>query len=131
MAHSDLIAGPVEAQLVRVVDGDTVLVDAEPWPQQRVRVAVRLRGVDTPELHASCASERKAAERAKHAVRRLLGESDHVRLTDIAGGKYFGRVLANVETANGKDLSRTLLGKKLAVRYQGGRRAEWTCSRNG
>ncbi|WP_244483761.1 hypothetical protein [Rhizobium sp. Root482] len=44
------IAGPVSAEIVRVIDGDTVLVMARPWPQQIVEVYVRLRGIDAPEL---------------------------------------------------------------------------------
>jgi micrococcal nuclease len=34
----DEIAGPVEAQVLRVIDGDTLLVEARPWPQQKVEV---------------------------------------------------------------------------------------------
>jgi endonuclease YncB( thermonuclease family) len=48
-----------------------------------------------------------------------------VRLTRIAGGKYFGRVLADVATAEGDDVARQLLGSKLVRPYRGKARAGW------
>lgn len=45
------IAGPVAAEVIRVIDGDTILVAAKPWPQQTMEVYVRLRGIDAPELN--------------------------------------------------------------------------------
>jgi micrococcal nuclease len=35
-----------------VIDGDTILVAAKPWPQQTMEVYVRLRGIDAPELQS-------------------------------------------------------------------------------
>lgn len=37
-ATRDEIAGPVDARIVRVIDGDTLLVEAMPWPQQTMEV---------------------------------------------------------------------------------------------
>jgi len=42
---AEKIAGPVAAELIRVVDGDTVLVSAMPWPNHHVTTYVRLRGI--------------------------------------------------------------------------------------
>lgn len=50
----DEIAGPVEAQVLRVIDGGTLLVEARPWPQQKVEVYVHIRGIDTPESRSKC-----------------------------------------------------------------------------
>jgi hypothetical protein len=33
-----VIAGPVAAEVLRVIDGDTILVAAKPWPQQTMEV---------------------------------------------------------------------------------------------
>ena len=49
------IAGPVTARVIRIIDGDTIEVDAHPWPGHAVRVSVRLRGIDTPERRSRCA----------------------------------------------------------------------------
>lgn len=52
------ITGPVSADIIRVIEGDTILVAAKPGPQQTMEVYVRLRGIDAPELKSSCAATR-------------------------------------------------------------------------
>ena len=121
------VAGPVEATVVRVVDGDTILVDALTWPQQSVRVYVRLRGIDAPELHAHCRATRAAAEEAKRVLSDFVAVGSVLRLRQVAGGKYFGRVLARVQSLDGTDLSAVLLARHLAVPYEGGRRRHPPC----
>lgn len=113
--------GPVEARLLRVIDGDTLVVDALVWPGHVVRVSVRLRGIDAPELRSRCPEERRHAEAARKALGDLAG-SGPIWLTDIAGGKYFGRVVANAANARGEDLSTLMLQRRLARTYDGGRR---------
>jgi endonuclease YncB( thermonuclease family) len=58
-AARDEIEGPVSAEILRVIDGDTLLVEARPWPQQTMEVYVRIRGIDAPEMHSSCADVRR------------------------------------------------------------------------
>ncbi len=107
------IAGPVAAEVERVVDGDTVRVSAEIWVDQRLSVSVRLRGVDAPELYRpQCEAERAMARRAKAFVEERIGDS--VRLSEIEHDKYGGRVVARIETASG-DLGEALVGAGLAV----------------
>src|SRR3954468_19174555 len=84
----DQIDGPVSAEIIRVIDGDTLLVEATPWPQQRMEVYVRIRGIDAPELHSKCAETRKAGLDAQHALEELTAQSPDIRLTDISGDKY-------------------------------------------
>ncbi|MEO2038390.1 MAG: thermonuclease family protein, partial [Martelella sp.] len=50
----EIFAGPVSAEVVRVVDGDTIAVEARPWPGQIIETLVRVRGVDTREVRAAC-----------------------------------------------------------------------------
>ena len=45
------------AEVVRVVDGDTIEVNAHYWPGHTWRGKVRLRGIDTPELRGKCEIE--------------------------------------------------------------------------
>jgi len=118
------IAGPVEARVVRVRDGDTVEVEAFIWPMQAVTVAVRLRHVDAPELRAKCPSEREAAEAARERFRALVGEGP-VFLTHVSGDKYFGRVLAQLGTKDTPDIGAILLKEGLVDAYDGGRRRDW------
>ncbi|MCJ8519840.1 endonuclease YncB(thermonuclease family) [Pseudorhizobium tarimense] len=125
----DEIAGPVEAKILRVIDGDTLLVEARPWPQQKVEVYVRIRGIDTPEIRSSCASERQAeaAEAARQALELLAASSSTVELSRISGDKYFDRVVADVTLAGGKQPAEHLLLAGLAVSYDGGRKAKQDC----
>lgn len=119
------VEGPVDAELISVIDGDTLLVEARPWPQHRVTVLVRIRGIDAPELKAKCESARRAANRA----RERLGDLAHgrIRLTNIAGDKYFGRVVADVSTDNADDIGASLLAQGLVKAYDGGRRTVQSC----
>ena len=85
---------------------------------------VRLRGIDAPELKASCASELRMAEAATGALRALLGQGE-VMIFNIGPDKYNGRVVADAGTARTPDVSAALLAAGLARRYDGGRRSGW------
>ncbi len=113
-ASSD-IAGPVEAVVERVVDGDTIRVSAKIWVDQQVSVSVRLKGVDAPELfRPQCEGERALARKAKSIVEALIGGG--VLLREIEHDKYGGRVVARLETAGGVDIGAALLAERLATK---------------
>jgi len=123
------IAGPVEAELVSVIDGDTVMVNARPWPQQTVSVLVRIRGIDTPELHSKCESSRQMALAAKDVLAEVLAAgSGKLTLSDISGDKYFGRVVAKISFDRGHDAGETMLAAGLARPYDGGRKPKDICN---
>ena len=123
----DRLAGPVPAEVLAVIDGDTIEVRAVIWLGQVVSTRVRLAGIDAPELRGKCARERALAERARAYLLAKLegGDRVRVRLRDIRYGKYAGRVLARVETAGGEDLGRSLMAAGLARPYAGRARASW------
>jgi len=112
-AASD-IPGPVAAEVERVIDGDTVRVSAKIWVDQRVSTAVRIYGVDAPELFRPlCEAERETARKAKALVEAIIGQG--VMLRDISHDKYGGRVVARLESADGTDIGAALLEAGLAV----------------
>lgn len=121
------LPGPVRAEVIRVHDGDTLVVRARIWLGQVVSTKVRLAGVDAPELRGRCARERRMARAARGFVMRKLAGGG-VTLRDIRFGKYAGRVLARVITAEGEDLGRSLIAAGLARPYRGRRRGRW-CQR--
>ena len=43
--------GPYHAELIRVVDGDTVKVRVKTWIDHEVIASVRIKGIDAPELY--------------------------------------------------------------------------------
>jgi micrococcal nuclease len=124
---ADRISGPVEAEILRVIDGDTILVSAKPWPQQSVEVYVRLRGIDTPELRSRCPEHREAARSARDLLTSLASDGIRIALSDIEGDKFFGRVVADVRLADGTNPAHHLLEAGLGVAYDGGRKASTTC----
>ena len=121
------IAGPVTAEVIRIIDGDTIEVDAHPWPGHSVRVSVRLRGIDTPERRSRCADERTAALLARDELERLVTGFPTVELINVSGGKYFGRVLADIK-AGSRDIATAMLESGLARAYQGGKRHKPQCA---
>ncbi len=121
-AGADPIPGPVNARVVSVYDGDTMTVDAEPWPGLTARTKVRVTGVDTPEIRGKCQVEKDMAVRARDFVRSTVGAQ--VQLTSIRLGKYAGRVVADV-WVNEQKLSTLLIAENLGRPYHGGRRQGW------
>ncbi len=119
---ADAILGPINARVVSVYDGDTLTVDAEPWPGLTARTSVRVDGVDTPEIRGKCQAEKDMAIRARDFVRAVVGAS--VRLTDVRPGKYAGRIIADV-WVDGRKLADLLIAEKLGRPYHGGRREGW------
>ncbi|WP_312862159.1 thermonuclease family protein [Rhizobium sp. P32RR-XVIII] len=124
----DEISGPVAAEILRVIDGDTLLVEAQPWPQQKMEVYMRIRGIDTPELRSKCESVRQAGLEAQHALEELAATSPRIQLTRISGDKYFGRIVADVTLSDGRSVADDLLLAGLARTYDGGRKPQQVCT---
>jgi endonuclease YncB( thermonuclease family) len=87
-------------------------------------VNVRIRGVDAPEMKSRCPTEHAAALAARDVLSRLLGGGS-VSIFNIAGAKYYGRVLADVVTGSGANVAPALLSAAVVRPYHGGRRAGW------
>jgi endonuclease YncB( thermonuclease family) len=119
-----VMPGPIAAEVVDVLDGDTLMVRATIWLDQAVETHVRLEGVDAPELHARCPQEREKAVAARELMRGLV-RGGQVRLFDVRNDKYGGRVRAHVLNAAGNDLASALLAAGLARPYHGERRESW------
>ena len=120
---ANALDGPISAKVVRVVDGDTLEVEARIWLGQSVDVHVRIDGIDTPELHGACAGERHAALSARDFLEQRLGGSE-IQLRDVSYDKYGGRVLARVIDKTG-DVGAALIASGLARPYGGGPRLPW------
>lgn len=112
--------------VIRTVDGDTFLARVH-QPNGRDLVArVRLRGIDAPEMKASCQAELDKAEAASDALRALLGQGG-VTIYNLGQDKY-GRVLADVATKRTANVSAALLAGGHVRSYNGGHRDGW-CAR--
>lgn len=119
------MASAMPARVGRVIDGDTfdatVMLDGD----IRVSARVRIRDVDTPEIHGKCAAEREMAARAKARLAQMIPTGSMVELTNVKDDKYLGRIDANVADARGNDVGRALIRAGLGRPYSGGKRAGW------
>lgn len=120
----EITQGPITAKVIKVYDGDTLKVLARPWPGIIVKVSVRLRGIDTPEIRTRCKSEKQLAKSARAALIKLVGRDRIVQLYNIKLGKYAGRVIADVVVSLG-DASTLLINAGHGRPYDGGKRKSW------
>ncbi|WP_448204381.1 thermonuclease family protein [Azospirillum sp. sgz302134] len=123
-AAPPLLPGPIPAEVLEVVDGDTLTVRATIWLGQVVETNVRVDGIDAPEMRARCPREKELAEAARDMARKLIGPS-LISLMDVQPDKYGGRVRARVLTAGGADLSDSMIKAGLARPYHGEHRQPW------
>ncbi len=101
--------GAYRAEVLRVIDGDTVEMRVRIWLGQDVTTRVRLRGVDAPERRAPCAREKAAAEAARRYLTDLLSATPTVVLTEITQDAFGGRVDAHVALPTGEDVGANLI----------------------
>ena len=122
-AAREIIPGPVEARVIRVIDGDTFIVAARIWPGLEIHRSVRPRGFDAPEIRGKCLTEKRRALAAKDYFKQLIGAG--VALSAITLGKYAGRIIATVKTQSGKDVAVEMIAAGHARQYDGGKRKGW------
>ena len=115
-SHADTLPGPIPAEVVRVVDGDTVRVKARIWVDQTVEVSVRLRGIDAPEIfRPKCENEKALGRTAKATVAAHAPVGSIITITNVTRDKYGGRVVATVITNDGETLAQRLLAQGQAI----------------
>ena len=101
-AAAKLFRGPVEAVVVEVLDGDTFLAEALVWPgHTRAGQRPHPRHRRTGDEGALRDREHARRSGARGAGLALFGDRP-VAISNIAGAKYYGRVLADVSTADGR-----------------------------
>ena len=119
-------------KIIRVYDGDTVTIaarlhiDGVEIPKL-FRYSVRLRRIDSPEMKTKNKTEKELAIKSRDALS-LLIMGKTVSLTNVEYDKY-GRILAEVLTEDGINVSDWMIQGGYAVLYDGGtkhRPAEWT-----
>jgi endonuclease YncB( thermonuclease family) len=121
---AETISGPVAADVIRVIDGDTLAVRARIWIGLDLVVSARIRGIDTPELNGKCDREKALAAAARNRLAGVVA-AGKIRMRQIENDKYAGRVLADIVTDDGADLREAMLASGLARPYDGGGRDPW------
>ena len=114
-----------EGKVIKVYDCDTITI-ATKFPYLTTlnesnimyRFHVRLLGIDTPEMKTKNADEKSIAQLAQKTLSDLI-LNKNVTLKNTSLDKY-GRILANVYTENGVELSSWAITSRFAVSYDGG-----------
>ncbi len=104
-------------EIVKVRDGDTFVINIPNIPQVfGSEIAVRIRGIDTPELRDNREEVKKRAYEAKTELEKLLLNAKEIILYNIGRDKYF-RILASVK-ADEIDIGEYMIKNKFAVKYR-------------
>lgn len=113
-------------KILRVIDADTILVSAPFMPPPlKKQMPMRLSNVDTPNVKrwANCGKESSLGEEAKKYVEYLINISKNQQVKIVGYDKY-GRWLGQIYL-DGKSISDSLIEKKFARPYYGGKKQSW------
>jgi endonuclease YncB( thermonuclease family) len=120
-----------DAQILRVTDGDTVVIAAPFLPAPlKPELAIRVYGVDTPEKghRAQCPSEAQRGEAAsaftKNAINQAAAAGGKFQVTMYGWDKFGGRVLGDL-LINGQSLRAALIANGFAREYYGEAKQSW------
>ena len=116
-----------DAQIVRVNDGDTVVISAPFLPQPlKPELAVRIFGVDTPEKghRAQCPSEDQRGQAATQFTKNAVNAATKRQVILYGWDKFGGRVLGDI-ILNGQSLRTMLIQNGFAREYYGDAKQSW------
>jgi endonuclease YncB( thermonuclease family) len=116
-----------DAQILRVNDGDTVVIAAPFLPAPlKPELAVRIYGVDTPEkgFRAKCAQEDQRGKAATEFTKQAVAQSQKRQVMLYDWDKFGGRVLGDL-ILNGQSLRALLIQNGLAREYFGDAKQSW------
>jgi endonuclease YncB( thermonuclease family) len=122
---TDFVPLVTEGKVIKVYDCDTITI-ATKFPYLTTlnesnimyRFHVRLLGIDTPEMKTKNQDEKAIAQLAQKTLSELI-LNKNVTLKNTSLDKY-GRILANVYTEDGLELSNWAITSRFAVSYDGG-----------
>lgn len=116
-----------DAQILRVSDGDTVVIAAPFLPAPlKPELAVRVYGVDTPEkgFRAKCTSEDQRGQAASAFTKSVVSQSKTRQVVLYAWDKFGGRVLGDM-ILDGQSLRTLLIQNGFAREYYGEAKQSW------
>ena len=116
-----------DAQITRVIDGDTVAFQAPFLPDPlKKELSIRVFGVDTPEKghRAQCESENARGQAATAFTKQAIAQATQRQIVLMDWDKYGGRVLGDV-ILNGQSLRQLLIANGYAREYYGEAKTSW------
>jgi len=113
-------------EVTSIYDGDTFRVNINSYPSIiGKKMAIRVNGIDTPEIRTKCTKEKLLAREAKKLTVSTLRGAKVIELRNLQRGKYF-RIVADVYV-DAKSLGAILIHNNLAVKYDGGTKVKNWC----
>jgi endonuclease YncB( thermonuclease family) len=116
-----------DANITRVIDGDTVAFEAPFLPDPlKKELSVRVFGVDTPEkgFRAKCPQEDQRGQNASAFTKKMIAQATKRQVVLMDWDKYGGRVLGDV-LLDGKSLRAMLIENGFAREYYGEAKTSW------
>jgi len=116
-----------DAQIIRINDGDTVVISAPFLPKPlKPELAVRIYGVDTPEkgFRAQCPSEDQRGQAASAFTKNAVATTQKHQVILYSWDKFGGRVLGDI-ILNGTSLRAELIRNGFAREYFGEAKQSW------
>lgn len=116
-----------DAKIIRVNDGDTVVIAAPFLPAPlKPELAVRVFGVDTPEkgFRAQCPSEDQRGQAATAFTKNAVATTQKHQVILYGWDKFGGRVLGDL-ILNGVSLRAELIRNGFAREYFGEAKQSW------
>jgi endonuclease YncB( thermonuclease family) len=116
-----------DAQIIRVSDGDTIVISAPFLPAPlKPELAVRVFGVDTPEkgFRGQCDSEKARGEAASEFTKNAVKSTKKHQVTLYSWDKFGGRVLGDM-ILDGVSLRAELIRNGFAREYYGDAKQSW------
>ena len=126
-AQRNPVGRTYDAKIIRVSDGDTVVIAAPYLPEPlKPELAVRVYGVDTPEKghRAQCPQEAAAAEKASEYTKTLIKNGRTFQVTLYSWDKFGGRVLGDI-IVDGQSIRAGLIKNGHAREYYGDKKQSW------
>lgn len=118
--------GPFYLIAPTATDGDTIKADVQVWPSLTVDAAIRVIGVDTPEIsQAKCPEEKAAGIAARDFTNVWISAHVPLVINTVRPDKYSGRYDAVVVGNNGDNLAADLIKSGHGRSYRGGARQSW------
>ena len=116
-----------DATIVRVNDGDTVVIAAPYLPKPlKPELAVRIYGVDTPEkgFRAQCPVEDQRGQAATVFTKNAINKSAQRQVVLYGWDKFGGRILGDI-ILDGQSLRAQLIANGFAREYFGEAKQSW------
>jgi endonuclease YncB( thermonuclease family) len=127
IAQKQPVGVTYDTQIVRVTDGDTVVIAAPFLPAPlKPELAVRVFGVDTPEkgFRGQCESEKQRGEQASEFTKLVIKSTKKHQVILYGWDKFGGRVLGDI-LLDGMSLRNLLIKNSFAREYYGDAKQSW------